>query len=260
MPQVIQRHLGDRCLLSTLRKAPALKGPKTLKCFQGSLIRQLIPISKLPGAVRSIAHPIPERCANILPCPALPPPSLLPLTSRPVAWAGEHQLRLTSLRFGLSQFPAEVSLPLFQESLPAQWKDLGSELKITGPQPPAGSIKSPAKSGKQARPQDGMGFVQRCRPGPPLPGGPPGLTLPPSEGAEYPLPCPAQVSYHQPVPSSAPSFMGLSACRGPPSTPGSQISSAQAKLTGCDPGPRGVASTAAQTTCPHPGFGVDAKP
>lgn len=165
MPQVIQRHLGDRCLLSTLRKAPALKGPKTLKCFQGSLIRQLIPISKLPGAVRSIAHPIPERCANILPCPALPPPSLLPLTSRPVAWAGEHQLRLTSLRFGLSQFPAEVSLPLFQESLPAQWKDLGSELKITGPQPPAGSIKSPAKSGKQARPQDGMGLCSEVQAG-----------------------------------------------------------------------------------------------
>lgn len=103
-------------------KAPALKGPKTLKCFQGSLIRQLIPIRKPPGAVRSMAHPIPERCANILPCPALPPPSLLPLTSRPAAWAGEHQLKLTSLRFSLSQFPTEVSLPLFQESLPAQWK------------------------------------------------------------------------------------------------------------------------------------------
>ena len=50
-PQVTQEHWGDRCPLSTLRKAPALKGPKTLKCFQGSLIRQLIPIRKLPGAV-----------------------------------------------------------------------------------------------------------------------------------------------------------------------------------------------------------------
>lgn len=77
--QVTQGCQGDRCLFSHPPEGPALKGPEALS---SSLISLVDPNQEASRCCPINGCPTSGNCANILPCPALPQPSLALFTNR----------------------------------------------------------------------------------------------------------------------------------------------------------------------------------